>query len=325
MFRASRLAALGPATLAAFLAGGVVALAAFSSPASNAGNSVAAAPDFVAPQASASVVGKAQGGVAAYVKQGGGYRVYANVSDTGNPASGTQTVTADVSSVTTGQTAAALTAGSYTAGGASYNYRSAELTANASLAEGSKSFTLSLADADSNTRAQTGYSVTVDNTAPSASDVQAVNGSGTVRQPDLGDVVTFTYGEPIDAESIQAGWSGASTAVVVRIEDGGLLGNDELRVYNAANTAQLPLGNLGLGSVSYVSANRTFGASGTASTMAQSGANIVVTLGTASGSTSAPLSATTMSWTPSASAYDRAANASTTSSRSEQGSSDFDF
>lgn len=324
MFRA-RHGALAAVTCGVVLTGAAAAVAAFSAQAGSSGNSFSAAPDFVAPQASASAAAKTEGGAAAFVRQGGGYRVYANVSDTGNPASGTQTVTADVSAVTTGQTAAALSAGSWTVAGQSYNHRSALLTANASLSEGSKAFSLALTDAAANTRTQSGYSVTVDNTAPSASDVQAANGSGSARQPDLGDTLTLTYSEEIDPESILAGWTGASTNVVVRIEDGGLLGSDELKVYNAANTIQLPLGNVGLGSASYVSANRTFGAGGTASTMVRSGAAVVVTLGTASGSTSAPLSQPTMSWTPSASAFDRAGNPSSTSSRSEQGSTDYDF
>ena len=69
------------------------------------GNSVGAATDFRAPTASASVIIKSEGGTPGYIRKGGAYTVLANVGDTGNPASGVSTVTANVSTVTAGQTA----------------------------------------------------------------------------------------------------------------------------------------------------------------------------------------------------------------------------
>ena len=60
--------------------------------------------------------------------------------------SGVATVRANVSTVTTGQTAVALVAGSYSVGGVSYNYRSASVTANAVLAEGAKAYTITATD-----------------------------------------------------------------------------------------------------------------------------------------------------------------------------------
>ncbi len=86
--------------------------------------------DSVAPTVTAAAIAKTQGGTAGFVKQGGTYYVYANVTDGG---SGVATVTANVSTVTTGQTAAALSSGSFVVGGVTYNYRSAQLTANATL------------------------------------------------------------------------------------------------------------------------------------------------------------------------------------------------
>jgi len=112
---------------------------------------VSAVADFLAPTAGASVIAKTQGGVTGYVKAEGTYYVYANVTESGNPASGIASVKADVSSITTGQTAATLTAGSYSVGGVSYNYRSAQLTANGNLKAGSKSYTLILTDVAGNT------------------------------------------------------------------------------------------------------------------------------------------------------------------------------
>ena len=103
--------------------------------------------------------------------------------------------------------------------------------------------------------------LTVDNTAPTAADVQTANGGTVAGRPELSDTVTFTYSEPIDPESILTGWTGAQTDVTVRVNNGGQ-GNDSLLVYNPANTAQLPLGTVNLGRTDYVSANRTFGATG---------------------------------------------------------------
>ena len=69
-------------------------------------------------------------GSTGFVKQGQSYFVYANVSDTGNPASGVSTVTANVCNVTsTSCSAVALASGSFTVNSVSYNYRSAALTA----------------------------------------------------------------------------------------------------------------------------------------------------------------------------------------------------
>ena len=126
------------------------ALAAFSAKTENPGDIVTAAPDFVAPAITATAVAKSQGGVAGYVRKTGTYFVYANVSaDTGNPASGLATVKANVAELTSGQTAATMTAGTYTAGGASYNYRSAELTANATV-EGTKNYSVTATDVAGN-------------------------------------------------------------------------------------------------------------------------------------------------------------------------------
>lgn len=104
-------------SLAAIGAAVGVSFAAFGGPTANAGNSFAATNDFVAPNASASVIVRQNGGVAGYVKQGGSYYVYATVSDTGNPASGTASVVADASSITTGAKSAALASGSHSAAG----------------------------------------------------------------------------------------------------------------------------------------------------------------------------------------------------------------
>lgn len=310
-------ALLGVATMA-----GVVWALYTSSAASN-GNELVAAADWAAPSASVSVIGKSQGGVPGYIRQGGTYMVYANVSDSGAPASGVAGVTANASAITSGQTAAALSAGSFSIGGVAYGYRSGTLTAGASLAAGTYSYSLTGKDLANNSRTQSGYTVIVDNTAPTATDIQTTNKTGgTAGRPELGDTVVFTFGEPIDPTSILANWDGQATSAVVRITNAT---GDPLTVFNAANTTQLPLGSVNLGRNDYVTANATFGASGTASTMVLSGNAITITLGTASAGPNTASTTGSMAWTPSASAYDRAGNAAATTARTETGTADREF
>jgi hypothetical protein len=161
----------------------------------------------------------------------------------------------------------------------------------------------------------------VDNTAPAASDVQTTNvGGGTLGRPENGDTLTFTHTEQILTTSILAGWNGTSTAVTVRINNQG--GNDRLEVWNAANTAKLPLTNTFLALTNnYVTGDATF-----TGTMVQSGASITITLGNLTGGP-VQTDATTglMSWAPSATATDLAGNACSTTSVNESGAADTDF
>ena len=127
-----------------------------------------------------------------------------------------------------------------------------------------------------------------DNIAPTATDVQATNTSGqNDSRLDQGDTIVFTFSEPIDPTSIVAGWDGTgSTNVVIRLSDTQLLEDDEILVYDATNSAQLPLGVVDLGRTDYVVAlfgegNVTYGAPGmTPSTMTISGNTVTIVLGT---------------------------------------------
>src|SRR5437868_2983990 len=92
--------------------GVVLSGAVFNNTASNT-QSASAASDFVPPTVTAgtgSVIARVNANKPGYIQQGQQYVVYANVSDTGNPASGVQTVTANLGTVTTGATSVALTA-----------------------------------------------------------------------------------------------------------------------------------------------------------------------------------------------------------------------
>ncbi len=300
-----------------------IAYGAFVATTSNPASTMTAAPDWTAPTSSASVIARSAGctpTTPGYLKQTGTYYVYAAVSDTGNPASGVSSVTANASNVTTGQTAAALSSGSYSVGGTSYTHRTAALTANPVLTAGSKTYSLAMADAAGNSGSQTGLTVTVDNTAPTATDIQATNkAGGTLGRPEAGDLVTFTFAEAPEPCSLLASWNGTSTNVTVRLTNAS--NNDTLTVWNSANTTQLSLGSVATGA-NYVSATATF----SSSTMVLSGSTITITLGTMTAGTVNTTAANRASiWTPSASAYDRAQNAMLTTPATEGGTSDPNF
>ena len=277
------------------------------------------------PTVSAAVIAKSAGGAGGFIKKGGSYYVYANVTGSGSPPAGLASLTADVSAITTGQTAAALTSGSYTVGGQTYNYRSAPLTAKSTLAAGSDSFTLKVTDS-AGTATTTSYSVTVDNTAPRASNIQTANvAGGTAGKPELGDAMTLTYTKTIDPNS--------RPVELVRGRDAGHredrrrrdLPRRHPRGAQRLDLAQLPFGTIDLGRKDYVSQTTTFGAPGTASTMVLSGSAITVTLGTPSATAGTAAATGTMTWTPSATVTDPAGNAMSTTAVTETGSADKDF
>jgi hypothetical protein len=149
---------------------------------------------------------------------------------------------------------------------------------------------------------------------PSGLDISDV---GTLRKLELKDTFTLTYSEAIDPATIIAGWNGTgSQNVVVRATNAN--NNDKLTVYNASNTALLPLGTLGLKRSDYVTAAMTFGLTGTPSTLTMSGNSVTVTLGSASSTTAATTAAAAanMIWTPGAVA-DLAGNAAVTTAYTE--------
>jgi hypothetical protein len=275
--------------------------------------------DRTAPSVTNVAVIKTQDGTANFVKQAGTYRVYANASDA---QSGVSTVTANVSTLTTGATSVALSSGSWTIRGVTYGYRSAIQTANSPLSEGAKSFTVTATDIAGNATSPNG-SATVDNTAPIATDVQGTNNSGGLAgRADTGDRLTLSFSEPIEPESILAGWDGTATTVTVRFTNAGG-SDDRILVYDAANTTQLPLGTVRLSDSLYVLGNVSF----TGSTMTTVGSAVVVTLGVPDlplmvGISVVPGAAR---YTPDTAMYDRAANACSNATANESGANDVEF
>lgn len=263
---------------------------------------VSAVADFVAPSAE-STIAKSQGGAVGYIRAKGTYYVYADVTESGNPASGTASVKANVSALTSGQTAVALSAGSYAVGDVSYDYRSAQLTASSGLSAGSKSYSLALADAAGNTRSQS-FTAIVDNGPFAGSGFETANASGgTSGKAERGDTVSFTFNEAPDPTSIVAGWDGSgSKAVTVSIAD--KTGNDTLSVSGAT------VGSVALQG-DYTTSGRTTTFS--ASTISVSGAAVTIVLGTDSaGNARTETDKNKPVWTPSASNYDFAGNACAT-------------
>lgn len=293
-----------------------------------------AVPDWLAPAVSSQAVGKSHAGSAQYladgIKQGGSYYVYANVADSGNPARGVSAVAADVSAISTGRTAEPLAFGSYSIEGTTYNYRTAAIAANASLS-GTKSYSITSTDGFNPPRVQN-YSVTVDNTAPSAADIQtAGDGDGRAEQ---NETITFTFSEEIDPQSILNGWTGAATAVQVQLIDGNLLlflgAPDTVRILNSSGSSQLPLGDVRLPGAGYVVG--LLGLPGTTmvfspSTMVKpAGSNaITVTLGPRTAGSPEPGEGGAMTWLSSTTPYDAAGNQAAGDSQGESGSSDREF
>ncbi len=293
--------------------------------------SAAVSVDDTAPVVGTTVIAKTVGYLTGAIKQGGFFYVYANITD----ATGITSATADNSTlVASGGTLVPLVAGSYSVGGVSYNYRSASQTAKNPLTAGAYTYSVTATDVGGNSATQSSFPATVDNAPPTTFDIQTTN-AGTAGKAEANDTIVFTYSEPIDPESILTTWTGASTNVVVRLIDGGctlvLCSDDSFEIFNAANSARLPLTSsagvnlnridyngdgIGLGS----DADITF-----ASVMVRSGNTITITLGTVNGSPNTAGGNGTMVWTPSTTAYDAAANANTSATKTETGTADKDF
>jgi hypothetical protein len=295
-FRASTAVAL-LALAACILAAGFSA-ASFTDTTSNP-QTVSSEADFLAPSAT-SAIAKSQGGVAGYVKAGGGYYVYANVAESGNPASGIASVKADVSAITSRQTAATLSAGSYSVGGSSYNYRSAELKVNGGLSAGPMAYALVLTDNAGNSRTQS-FSVTVDNGPLAGSDFDTANTSGgTSGKAEKGDTISYAFNKPPDPGSIVSGWDGSgSKSVTVSIADNS--SNDTLTVSGATLGSVALQGN-------YTNTGKTSIFSG--STLTLSGSVVTIVLGSEpSGNARTETTKPAPEWTPSTALYDAAGNA----------------
>jgi chitinase len=165
--------------------------------------------------------------------------------------------------------------------------------------------------------------VMIDNTAPTATNVQGVNG-GTAGRIDALDTLSFTWSEPMAPASILAGWAGGSQAIRVRVNDVGTA--DTLDLYNAAGTTKLNL-------VSATQALRLQAdwASATTwldATLTMSGNTATITLGAVVGTSGLRTGVTTtanMIWNPSTAATDVVGNLAAATALTETGVLDRDF
>lgn len=284
------------------------ALAAFSATTTDGINQFVAAPDWEPPHVTRTIIAKTPGYLGGKIRQGGQFFVYAQIDDGGNPPAGVGTVTADVSAFSTGGTAVAMTAGAFSVEGVLYNYRSAARTAINPMANGTRTYSFTMADVavPVHSQTQTGFTVTVDNTVPAPVTWTATNKAGGVAgRAEQGDIVTYTWNEPIDPESLIAGWNGGSpTVVTARLSRGG--GNARFRLRNAAGVTTLPFGTVYL-QRNYVNATTTF----PNSTITMLGNTVTVVLGapSAPGNIVTVTQTSTPTWTPSTAAYDAAGNA----------------
>ena len=202
--RRALLTAVGTVLVFALSATGAVA--AFNAITSNPGNSFGMAPDFARPVADRATITHSNG-KEGHVKAGATYVAYGNVqADEGNPPSGIASVNTDLSTLG-GSSATPLTTSTCpcTIGGQTYNYKTATLTVGAGIAEGSKTFSLTLTDNAANSGIDGGYTVNVDNTAPAV----AAGAAGAVIQKSSGGKAGFlkasapyyVYANPTDAGS----------------------------------------------------------------------------------------------------------------------------
>ncbi len=276
--------------------------------------------DTLPPVIGSAVIQKAAGGAVGAIRPGATYRVYASITDAG---SAITSATANVTNITAGTTAAALTAGTWTLQGVTYNYRSAVLTAGGGLTNGAKTFSITATDSNAHTATTGGFTVTVDNTKPTATSLTTTNkAGGTVGKAETGDSITFTYSEPMDPSTILAGWDGTtSTSVTVRLLNANGNGGDRVQVWDAANTTQIDLGTVRLGATGYTTTTITF----SNSTMTMSGNAFTIVLGTPSAPSTLAVVTSNTKWTPSTAATDIAGNACQNTAVNEAGAADPEF
>jgi predicted ribosomally synthesized peptide with SipW-like signal peptide len=299
--------------------GGGATYAAFSSTTSNGGNSFGVKADFEPPTVVRSIIGRTSGQTPGFIQQGATYFVYAQITDGGNPAAGINTATTNVCTITSAACGSVtLSSGAFTAGGVNYNYRSASQTADNPLSAGSKSYSVSASDLASPVNSVTSnFTVTVDNSNPSGTDIQTANVGSTVGKAEATDTITWTFSEAMDPSSLKAGWDGTgSQSVTVAFLNNGCGGGNDSVTVTGVNLGAVCLG------ASFVSPARSF----TGSTMTLTGGNVVkIVLGTASGATLTHAGNVTMIWTPSASATDVSGNPCSIAAVTESGAADNEF
>lgn len=303
--------------------------ATFNGAAANDLNSVSAARDLVAPTTTRTVIAKRHAnaeplGTTGQVGRNTSYNVYAQIADTGNPASGVGTVTANVNNLTAGQTAVTLTklGSAVTVNGLTYEWKSAALTTDPAMAAGTpKTYSLATTDVDGNASSSTGHPVAVENpiVAPTATGIATTNAGGQTGVASQGDTITYTFSEAVELQSITPGWTGAALPVIFNFTNTGTA-NDSYFISRTASTFNS--GTVTMTRNDYVTATAQFNAS-----VAMNAARTImtVTLGTQINGTVTRGANAGMSWTPTAGVVDLFGNPMSTTPRTEAGANDRDF
>ncbi|MGZ4209844.1 MAG: OmpL47-type beta-barrel domain-containing protein [Actinomycetota bacterium] len=180
-------------------------------------------------------------------------------------------------------------------------------------AEGAYTVSVRVTDNVNNVSSSTSATITIDRTAPTATNVVLANG-GTLGKADKGDTVTVTYGETMDASSFCSTWVNDGTSqtlngngVVVTIAEAGA--NDLLSVTGSGCTFHF--GSVAL-NANYVSSTATFHANGANSsvlTWDPVAKTLTIKLGTfASGTQNTSVATSTPSYTPDVALKDTAGN-----------------
>ncbi|MGK2959107.1 MAG: hypothetical protein ACSLFB_12085 [Acidimicrobiales bacterium] len=311
--------------------------AAFTALTSNTTNSFTADPDWVGPPIPDSILQKTELLTGGFLRSAGTYRIYANVGpDSGNPATGINTVTANVAVagnvITAGQTAVALATagGPWIVNGVSYVYRNgANLTAG-TLTNADRTYSVTATDLDTPANTVTAnFSVTGDITRPVVNGLRTTNAgiNGIVEE---GDTFTITYSEPIEPQSIAASlstWDGSSMNVVVRLRSSTGTGADQIELMDSAVNVQL-LPDLLTYTDLLNKGTNNYGSTGTPSTMSFNAAmtELTVILGTRSGGGALRTGgAVNMRHTPQTTIFDRAGNTALATQFIETGGADIDF
>jgi hypothetical protein len=209
----------------------------------------------------------------------------------------------------------------------------ATYTVTASTGSGNGSLGLNLVDDDSITDAAAnklggvgagngsfiGQVYSIDRTPPTAFDIQGDptggSDSGTM---DSGDKIVYTFSEEMSAGTILTGWTGSSTAVTVHVDHRGSA-SDCVTTNSCLKVTGANLGEVDLGSSVYaVNHGARYDLAATMEMATVAGRSVVtITLG-ATGGGDVDLT-TTLKWTPSATAWDLAGNAASTTQVTESG------
>ena len=172
--------------------------------------------------------------------------------------------------------------------------------------------------------------ICIDKTAPAPTNIALANGGGGAGTADVGDTLTITFSEQLDATTFCATWTNTgnqtlSTGVAIQIANSGT--NDTLTVSgvggsNCGGTANFHLGSITLGG-NYVNGTRTFGGALCRITWNPVAHTLTIRLGTASGAVSNNVAAGTPTYTPYSSLEDIAGNTIVTTPFSAPGTSRF--